>query len=324
MIATAPGKLILAGEYAVLDGATAIVAAVDRRAIARRVPGTPAAGSAFLAAVADELARRDPAAAAIAREIVVDSTAFYDGSRKLGLGSSAAVTVAAAYLALGGACDRGELFAIARAAHARAQGVAGSGADLAAAIWGGVLAFAPAPPPTSIPGSRPTRIPGGLPEIEPLAWPGDLRLLGFFTGSSASTAELVQRVAAARAGAPVAVNAALTEIAEAADRLREALGARDAGLAIAALDHAATGVDELAAASGVPLVPGCVSAARIALRRLGGTAKTTGAGGGDVGIAAFPASIDGTTATRALIEAGCHPLQLSVEPIGVDTRAGAQ
>ena len=36
MIATAPGKLILTGEYAVLDGAPAVVVAVDRRAVARR------------------------------------------------------------------------------------------------------------------------------------------------------------------------------------------------------------------------------------------------------------------------------------------------
>ena len=36
MIATAPGKLILTGEYAVLDGAPALVVAMDRRAVARR------------------------------------------------------------------------------------------------------------------------------------------------------------------------------------------------------------------------------------------------------------------------------------------------
>jgi phosphomevalonate kinase len=32
-MASAPGKLVLAGEYAVLDGAPAIVMAVDRRAV---------------------------------------------------------------------------------------------------------------------------------------------------------------------------------------------------------------------------------------------------------------------------------------------------
>ena len=33
--ASAPGKVVLSGEYAVLDGAPAVCMAVDRRAIAR-------------------------------------------------------------------------------------------------------------------------------------------------------------------------------------------------------------------------------------------------------------------------------------------------
>src|SRR3954451_15232031 len=141
MIATAPGKLILTGEYAVLGGAPAIVVAVDRRAVARR-NSTPRGSSPFLLAVADEIAQRrggsDPAARA-ALEISVDSTAFYDKITKLGLGSSAAVTVAATALALGTA-DPQEVLSVALAAHARAQGprgARGSGADIAAAVHGG-------------------------------------------------------------------------------------------------------------------------------------------------------------------------------------------
>jgi len=135
VIASAPGKLILTGEYAVLDGAPAIVIAVDRRAVARSGV-SPRGSSPFLLAVADEIAARrgagDPAAHA-ALAISVDSTAFYDASTpgplaavqlgaartKLGLGSSAAVTVAATALALGTA-DRHDILEIALAAHARA------------------------------------------------------------------------------------------------------------------------------------------------------------------------------------------------------------
>ena len=64
MIATAPGKLILTGEYAVLDGAPALVVAIDRRVVARRRV-SPRGSSPFLLAVADELAKQrgpdDPA-----------------------------------------------------------------------------------------------------------------------------------------------------------------------------------------------------------------------------------------------------------------------
>jgi phosphomevalonate kinase len=55
-IATAPGKLHLAGEYAVLDGAEAVVCAVDRRAIAR--PSGRGEDSPFLDEVVAELIRR--------------------------------------------------------------------------------------------------------------------------------------------------------------------------------------------------------------------------------------------------------------------------
>ena len=155
MIATAPGKLIVTGEYAVLDGTPAIVLAVDRRAIARR-NATPRGSSPFLLAVADEIAaRRGPGdeAARAALEISVDSTAFYHRITKLGIGSSAAVTVAATALALG-TTDRAEVLAVALAAHARAQGprgARGSGADIAAAVYGGTLVFSLAPRPPASP-----------------------------------------------------------------------------------------------------------------------------------------------------------------------------
>lgn len=303
VIASAPGKLIVAGEYAVLDGAAAVVIAVDRRAVARRVAGaTPS--SPFLAAIAERTGVAD---------IVVDSAAFYADGRKLGFGSSAAVTVAAAALARGDAGDRDAIFELADAAHARAQGVRGSGADLAAAIHGGVIAF------TRAPLAR-----GGRPAIEPLAWPPELVLLAFDAGAPAGTADLIARVTAARAAAPVAVSAALTAIADAAHELRDALACPDPGAAIAAIARGGEAMDLLAAATGLPLVPRCVSAARPAIERLGGALKTTGAGGGDVGIAVVPATLEITRARAALLEAGCAPLAVAIDPTGVDTRPRAQ
>ena len=317
MIATAPGKLIVTGEYAVLDGAPAIVIAVDRRAIARR-NATPRGSSPFLLAVADEIAARrgaaDPAARA-ALEVSVDSTAFYDRITKLGLGSSAAVTVAATALALGTA-DRHEVLEIALAAHARAQGplgARGSGADIAASVHGGTIVF-------SLPG-------GAAPcHVERRRWPSSVAIFPFFTGAPADTAQLVARVHAARDAHRTAVDAALTAIADAS---RAACVAMSAPLDIAtialirAIALAANATDRLAIVTKVDLVPECVTAARAALVRLGGTAKTTGAGGGDVGIAVVPATVDGTLVTRLLIEAGCLPLRIARDEAGVDLRADA-
>jgi phosphomevalonate kinase len=317
MIATAPGKLIVTGEYAVLDGAPAIVIAVDRRAVARR-NARPRGSSPFLLAVADEIAARrgaaDPAARA-ALEVSVDSTAFYDRMTKLGLGSSAAVTVAATALALGTA-DRHEILEIALAAHARAQGplgARGSGADIAASVHGCTIVF-------SLPG-------GAAPcHIERRRWPASVAILPFFTGAPADTAQLVARVRAARDAHRTAVDAALMAVADASRAACVALSAPPDIATVAligAIALAANATDRLAIVTGVDLVPECVTAARAALVRLGGTAKTTGAGGGDVGIAVIPATVDATAATRLLIEAGCLPLRIARDDTGVDLRVDA-
>jgi len=317
MTASAPGKLILTGEYAVLDGAPALVIAVDRRAIARVRAGAPRGSSAFLLAVASELAARrgasDPAAAA-ALEIAVDSSAFYDGLTKLGLGSSAAVTVVATALAIGatgsGGIDRNEVLTIASAAHASAQaerGARGSGADIAAAVHGGTIVFTAG-------------------RIDRRTWPRTVRVLPFFTGSSADTPTLIARVTAARTERRSEVDAALAAVGDASRAACAALTA-PADLAatavIGAIALAAAALDRLALATQLDLVPDCVRAARSAMSRFGGTAKTTGAGGGDVGFAVIPATADVTSATRSLIEAGCRPLPLSVDETGVDLRAHA-
>jgi phosphomevalonate kinase len=185
VIATAPGKIMLTGEYAVLDGGAAVVIAVDRRVRATVGPA-PVALSEFLAAAAEELGREvgAEAAAALAR-VTVDSEALRQDGHKLGLGSSAAATVAAVAAALHavGAFDRAHVGRLAAAAHAAAQGrrgAAGSGAAIAASTWGGAIVF--------------TR---GA--VAPIALPAGLALDAAWTGAPADTATLVAAVTAARA-----------------------------------------------------------------------------------------------------------------------------
>lgn len=335
MRATAPGKLILSGEYAVLDGAPALVIAVDRRVVAELGASAP---SPFLAAVVDALATRGLLEAVRrAKEIAVDSAPFYAGAHKLGLGSSAAVTVAATALALAlgdadlragaiaastsdgwGATDvlstiasptrepvdRALVLAIASAAHAHAQaarGSRGSGADVAAAVMGGVLQFT-------------------VTEVSPLAWPSDVALVPFFCGSSAETGPLVAQVAAATSPA----------VAEALARISARSSALIAALATAATTPDARGAEVIAAfaacgeafealadATRLPLVPSCVPMVRAAMVAFGGTAKTTGAGGGDVGVAIVPATAELDAVRAAIAATGSTPLDLKLDPHGV-------
>ncbi len=305
MIATAPGKLMLAGEYAVLDGAPALVIAVDRRVIARRRTG-PRGSSPFLLALDEELGRRGLPGAA---DIACDSSAMFEGTQKLGLGSSAAVTVAATALALGAADDHKRVFEIASAAHLRAQGGVGSSADVAASVYGGVISYT-------------------LERVATLGWPRGVALVPFFTGASANTRELVAAVNEARAARRSAVDAALHAIAMASIAAGSACAQHspDVGATglLAAMSLAARATDQLAAATGVALVPPAVHAVRAAAARLGGTAKTTGAGGGDIAIAVVPATEDVTILRRSIIESSCVPLELKLDQAGVDLRPDVQ
>jgi phosphomevalonate kinase len=252
VIARAPGKVLLLGEYAVLEGAPAVVAAVDRHAVAGEAGARADPPSPFLAAARAEVeARHGPGSeeASRAARVAVDSAALASGGAKLGLGSSAAVTVAAVAWALGPRADlRDEVHRLAHRAHARAQeprGARGSGADVAASVHGGILEV-----------RRPSSPDGLAPlAVRRLTLP-PLALLLVWTGQPADTPVLVAAVRAHRVRDPRGHAAALDAIAAAAAAL---ILARDSPAAIAAL-----------AASH------------------GGTAKPTGAGGGDLLLCALP------------------------------------
>ena len=204
----APGKLVLTGAYAVLEGAPAIVVAVDRYA------------------VADVTAPDD-----------VDVRALHDqDGRKLGLGSSAASMVAsqgARALARGEDLHdprvRASLFRGVREAHAHEQR-GGSGVDVAAAVHGGALRYTTDGQEASL---RAVELPPGL------------VLRAFWSGTSARTSELRARVDALRTRSPLALArlrllaAVAASAVDAGDAAAFVRAAADCGLALDALGHAA-------------------------------------------------------------------------------------
>jgi len=307
--ASAPGKILIAGEYAVLDGGEAVVMAVNRRARAR-LAEQDAAPSRFLAAaaraVADELGDER---ASIVERTAVDSDALRDDSgAKLGLGSSAAAVTAAIALALPPPGDRRLLHRLAHRAHTAAQGGTGSGADVAASVWGGILVCRP-----------PERARDPL-RVAPLALPRDLVLVPVWLGQPADTRALVAEVSAFASREPSRAAAIFTKIARAAADLADALRTDQA---IAALWEGSTAVAELGRAAGVAIVTDAHRQLDERAQAVGGLAKPTGAGGGDIALGAFPDPLSAEQFRADARSLGMKVLDLSVDPDGARLEPGA-
>ena len=258
---SAPGKVFLASEYAVLDGWPALVVGVDQRIHATV---TPADGVQLIhrpsgaewrppAAPPPELrfAARAFTLAGGGDLRVVFEDDFKLGDTKIGLGGSAAASVLAVRAARPGASDE-EVMRIAAEAHRAEQGGKGSGADVAACALGGLLEVrAPAL------------------SVRRVRAPADLRLLLAFTGKSADTRQLIASV---RRDPEV-----IAAIADACRRLIEAL---EGGRREAALDAVRSG-----AAAMKSLGVMTAEHERIAaLVNDVAAAKPSGAGGGDCAV----------------------------------------
>ena len=216
-----------------------------------------------------------------ATEIALSTADFHctddRGERhKLGLGSSAAVVVALAGALLRHAGVAGvaqaELLAIACEAHRRLQGGAGSGTDVATALYGGTVGV-------SFP------VAGGAPQVAPLPWPRGLHALAIWTGRSASTPAMLARLRSYQQAQPAAAATHLARLAAGASRALDAWRAGDPRGVLVAAEHFARALRQLDEAVGL----GIYSAEHDRLARLAAAAgvayKPSGAGGGDYGLA---------------------------------------
>jgi phosphomevalonate kinase len=338
VLASAPGKLVLVGEYAVLEGAPALVLAVDRRV---RVTIAPAAGE-------DTVVEARGAAAAVARyprgamaptalplvdaildalgetlgldhappfAATLDTTAFVerDGERtcKLGLGSSAALTVAfasavAEYTGRAGDPGTRSLDGLITV-HRHFQRGRGSGLDVAASLSGGVISYRVTGADAS-----PTAVQRQLPVA--------LHLLPVWSGRSASTGDALERLERWRADAPAAHAACFAELCELAAAADDAARAGDAQDLLATLRAYGPALRRLGEASGIDVWSAEHSAIESLARARGAAYKPCGAGGGDVGLAC---SEDATAlaALRAdLARAGYRALDLGIDPVGLQVQ----
>ena len=284
----APGKLVMWGEYAVLAGAPAAVMAVDRWATVTltwaesnstehpetvwRISAQGFNGPAHTT-VSDKFVSSTTAAILNANmsalgfetyplpfKIHTDTSAFHSGGNKLGLGSSAASSTAT-YVALCQMLDQTATLEQAIAIHRRFQGGRGSGMDVAAAWFGGLVQFQDG-------------------QALPMDWRSDLHWLPIWSGQSASTEQHLDQFALYRKRSQ---QASLNSLAEASAQLFNAF----------TLDTISQYTDALKALDQDAQL-GIYSKTHRALDKLARNSdmvyKPCGAGGGDFGIALGNAS----------------------------------
>ncbi len=228
--------------------------------------------------------------------IEVDSGAFMGEHGKLGLGSSAAAAVAVAALLLHGpqagaapalnrrrgreppperkpasaapALDRRRVFAAALAAHRAAQGGRGSGYDVAASVWGGVVRFTGGRTP-AVKRHRPQVLPQLclVAGAEPLATPAAVACYERWRQSDPAAAARFR--------------------AHSRELVEQFMSATDTAACCAALSAGGELLRWLGARIGVAVEPPVLRARLSEFRARGWAAKPAGAGG-ELGVAAAP------------------------------------
>jgi phosphomevalonate kinase len=313
--ATAPGKLFLTGDYVVLRGAPALVAAVDRHArmrletrdgpltIVSRVEGAevrvadvapdgaPAGDVGAALTVARMLDVRDG-------HLDIDTREFLHGKEKLGLGRSAATIVAATavWLAARGEQARSVIRTAALEANRRFQGGHGSGGDVAAAVSGGVVEVRRGDGELK---TAPSRLPGGLELV--VAW----------SGAGAHTVPLVAKFATA------GTCRSLSELGTAAEAAADAAVRDDPEDFCVAVARSGTLLQMVGRDLDLPIVTPSLAALMDVAARLGIAAKPSGAGAGDCAIAFARSPAEAETLRAAWRDAGFLPLALAIEHEGV-------
>ncbi|MDH5312083.1 MAG: hypothetical protein OEY08_19295 [Gammaproteobacteria bacterium] len=325
--ASAPGKVVISGEYAVLHGGAAIAAAVSRRArvtvtrngadiVSVTAPGylprtirgqpnddgrlhwidsLPAPGALHLV---ECVWKRTGGSRHGGLDICLDTRDFVDAGtgEKLGLGSSAALAVALAAALMAAGEDGTDVLGRAQGAHREFQDGRGSGIDVATAFHGGVIAFRRESP------------------VRPCAWVDGLAWRLLWSGRSASTAMKLARLdASSRKG--------VDELVATADAVTAAWQHRAAGDVLQALSRFSVALERY----GVDHDLGIFEAGHRSIADLAGSRrdllfKPCGAGGGDIGIVLGTSrkAVDRFAADAAA--RGFAPLDVELDPVGLSVR----
>ncbi len=277
--ATAPGKLFLLGEYAVLEGGPAILTPVPQRA---SVTLKPTGGNVTIIAdqshtlpltraidafpLLNSLVSLNPDIDFHQVTLTLDTEAFFHHGQKLGLGSSAALTVACVS-ALQPALAPIALAAEADKCHRHFQGGVGSGADIALSAMAQPIMFTMGAAPT------------------PVSLPSTLHMLAIWTGTPASTTDLVNRVYRWRDSMPDTYAQHIHALKETAKQAIQRLTDGDTVQLLTEISRYDQRLEQMSTDSGVNFYTSTHLEMRKKVESARCVYKPSGAGGGDFGIA---------------------------------------
>jgi phosphomevalonate kinase len=337
--ASAPGKIVLCGDYAVLQGAPAVVLALQRRARVTLEPRTdgrthlraPEIGVPSLygrwilghlhwrfcspptflrlrlvTTVLERQARLAQAAPTL--DVDLDTAAFFarHGAQKLGLGSSAALTVALSAALARAAGGTPPTLADLVALHRGFQSGRGSGIDIAASLHGGTLVY---------------QWIGGKPQAQAMQWPAPIGLCIVWSGRSASTAGALGHLARWVGTQGERAARVFNGLGETAVGVTKALELGRIADMLDGLGVYAQRLQSLGEACGIDIMSAeHRQLARLA-RTFGVVYKSCGAGGGDVGVALStdPERLAGFK--RAALAQGFEVVNTGIDPHGLQVEA---
>lgn len=249
--------------------------------------------------------------------------------RKYGLGSSAAVTVTVISVILEkfapSLATKEIIFKLAAITHIIIQGN-GSGADIAASTYGGVLAYKSfqaewlkkmyekSPNLTELVESEWKYL-----HIEPLEFP--INLIKFavgWTGQPASTGQLVAKILQLKETNPKAFSTFLRDSAVAVEKIKEAIITKNKRMFFQSIDDNHQALATLGKISGAPIETQGLRDLANLTKQVGGAGKLSGAGGGDCGLAFASTNEQITRIKEKWRQANIAPLSLQIHLQGVN------
>ncbi|MES2504425.1 MAG: hypothetical protein V4534_06045 [Myxococcota bacterium] len=253
---SAPGKLVLAGEYAVLEGHAGLAMAVGRRVFLK--PSSKIHRSELWSAI------KTPDADA---HFAIDSSALKEGAYKLGLGSSAASAVCMAAL-----IDSEDAYRLALQGHKRFSAGLGSGIDVAASFYGGLIRFQQGEATPLIPSKEAAEY-----------------LMTVFVGNSQNTRSFLKQVLDFKAAKSNEYAAIIDELGALTNELQSFYTGTCGFDSLASIvSKNLELLSRLGSEAGIPIISQEQRNLQGLANEHGGFSKPSGAGGGDISLCFIP------------------------------------